>query len=51
MDDLRLVLSVAWQFLRMPFVIWGYSFSFAEIMVFGVVIGWLIWLWVNFVLD
>ena len=51
MEDLRLVLSVAWNFLKTPFAIWGYTFSFAEIMVFGVVVGWLIWFWVNFVLD
>lgn len=51
MEDLRLVLSVAWNLLKMPLTIYGYTFSFAQIMIFGIVVGWLVWLWVNFVLD
>lgn len=51
MADLRLALAVAWRFLDMPFRIYAYEFSFAQIMLFGVCVGWLVWLWVNFILD
>ena len=51
MEELRLTLAVAWRFLSTPLVIYGYTFSFAQIMLFGVCISWLIWLWVNFLLD
>lgn len=51
MEDLQAFLAMAWDFLSMRFALWGYSFSFAEIMIFGVCAGWLIFVWVQWVLD
>lgn len=51
MADLRLALAVAWRFLDTSFRIYGYEFSFAQVMIFGICASWLVWLWVNFILD
>lgn len=51
MEDLRAFLAMAWAFLKTPFTLYGYTFTFAGIMLLAVAAGWLVFVWVHWVLD
>ena len=43
MDELALLLDVVWDFICTDFTICGFTFSFAQVGVFGVISSWGMW--------
>lgn len=48
MDELKLFFDTVWAFLCIEFSIYGYTFSFAQIGVFGVVASWGLWAYLEY---
>lgn len=42
-EELKLLLDVVWDFVSTQFTIYGYTFSYAQIIVAGPVISWGVW--------
>lgn len=41
--ELSLFLDTAWDFVCTEFTIYGYTFSYAQVGVFGVIASWTLW--------